>query len=108
MSVLKITLLYIEMQLISYLCIMVTFLGQDIMVQYCFIQVCEHVVNATSSGEPLSPSLTARMIKYMILKRRTKEIAEKRALAEVGAEVGRGEGVSRGRGKRYEERISLP
>lgn len=40
-------------------------------------------MNTTNSGEPLSPSLTARMIKYMVLKRRMKEIAEKRALTEV-------------------------
>lgn len=47
------------------------------------LQVCEHVVGATSSGEPLPPSLTARMIKYMVLKKRCKEVAEKKALTEV-------------------------
>ena len=37
----------------------------------------------TSSGEPLSPAMAARMIKYMVLKRRCKEVAEKKALTEV-------------------------
>lgn len=40
-------------------------------------------MSAASSGEELSPYLAARMIKYMILKKRTKEVAEKRLLAEV-------------------------
>lgn len=46
-------------------------------------QVCDRVVSAISSGEPLSPYLTARMIKYMVLKRRSKEVAEKKAVTEV-------------------------
>ena len=45
--------------------------------------MCEHVVSMTSSGEPLSPAMAARMIKYMVLKRRCKEVAEKKALTEV-------------------------
>jgi hypothetical protein len=40
-------------------------------------------MNAINSGEPLPPSLAARMIKYVIVKRKMKEASEKRAFAEV-------------------------
>ena len=40
-------------------------------------------MNTVSAGEPLSPALTAKMIKYMILKRKAKDIAEKKAIFEV-------------------------
>ena len=47
------------------------------------LQVCEHIVNALSTGEPVPAPLTARMLKYKILRRRTADIAAKEALLKV-------------------------
>ena len=45
--------------------------------------MCEHVVNAMSTGGEVPAQLTARMLKYTILRKRMVDIAKREALRKV-------------------------